>query len=188
MGRWGREAFQLQHLYELRVLAYCDLQDGDPGSAWRRVREAWGSVEASKLLRHPLLASDAHQMRANAALGLAQREPSTGLLRIAERAARTLARMQRLDARAAARRIRAGVANLRGNRAGALELLAQAAHDYEAAHMGLHAVYVRRRQAELAGEAGRSELEACDVELASKGIRDPARWLGVQAPGLAASA
>ena len=187
VDRWGRESFQLQHLYEERVLACSDLYDGNAGAAWERIEAMWPTLLGSNLLRHPLLASDAHQLRASVALSLEDGARDRGL-REAQRSARALEGLRRADARAAAGRIRATHALLRGNRDDALRLLGAALAGYEAAGMPLHAAYLRRRRGELeGGETGRSDVEKADAEMRERGIADPSRWLRVQAPALSPS-
>jgi tetratricopeptide (TPR) repeat protein len=180
---WGRESFQLQHLYELRIQACCDLYEGDVASAWKRIESSWGALVASNVLRHPLLASDAHQLRAQAALSLAPKTRRAEMLTIARRSAHTLASLRRADALAASQRIGAAIANLGGQVSKALTLLVAAQRGYEQAQMPLHAAYVQRRHGELSATAGVAERDAADAVMSDCGIKEPERWLAVQAPG-----
>lgn len=178
---WGRETFQLQHLYEVRIQACCDLYEGDAVSAWQRIESSWDPLVASNLLRHPLLASDAHQLRAQAALALAPTARRTEMLTIARKSAHKLASLQRTDALAASQRIGAAIAYLNGQVAGAETLLSESRCGYEQAQMPLHAAYVRRRCGELLGIV--EERDAADAAMSDRGIKEPERWLAVQAPG-----
>lgn len=180
---WGRDSFQLQHLYELRIHACCDLYEGDVASAWERIESSWDSLVASNVLRHPLLASDAHQLRAQAALSLAPTARRAEMLTIARKSARTLASLRRADAVAASQRVGAAIANLGGQVSEALTLLVAAQRGYEQAQMPLHAAYVQRRHGEMSATAGTRERDAADAVMSDRGIKEPERWLAVQAPG-----
>jgi len=185
MDLWGRDSLQLQHLYELRIQAYCDLYQGDPQTACQRVESAWPALRASNLLRHPLLASDAYQLRANVALSLAALTRGDKMLRIAASSARALRMLRRADATAAARRIRAAIALLSGDRAGAVHLLDDAVSRFVQADMPLHAAYLQRRRSALSyGDDSETEVQAADDAIRGRGVRDPVRWLAIQAPGL----
>jgi hypothetical protein len=184
LERWDRGSFQMQHLYELRIQAFCDVYEGAPEEAWRRVQAAWPQLERSGLLLHRMLKSDALQIRARVALA-ADAAPE----RETERAARALAWMKRPDAVAAACMLRAALAERRGQRVPALSLLAQAEALHASASMALHVAYARRRRGELmGGDEGDSLVWEADRALETAGIREPDRWLGVMAPGFTAAA
>ncbi len=180
---WGRGSFQLQHLYELRIQACCDLYEGDVASAWKRIESSWDSLVEANLLRHPLLASDAHQLRAQAALSLAPTDRRAEMLTIARKSAQKLANLRRADALAASQRIEAATAYLRGQVAESMTLLSAAQRGYEQAQMPLHAAYVQRRRSEVAANPEMAERDAADTAMSDRGIKDPERWLMVQAPG-----
>jgi hypothetical protein len=177
LSRWGGEGYQLQHLYRLRIEACCDVYAGAPHEAWARVQADWPALERSRLLAHRMVHSDALLLRARVALAAAcdgEVEP----------AARALARMQRPDATAAASLLRAALAVRAGDRARALALLSDAEAAYASASMTLHVAYAARRRGELLGEdAGDAAVWQADRALEQAGIRNPARWLEIQAPG-----
>jgi tetratricopeptide (TPR) repeat protein len=177
--RWGGASYQLQHLYALRIEALCDVYEDTPRAAWGRVQQAWPALSRSGLLSHRMLKSDALMLRVRVALAAgvdAERE--------VERAARSLERMRRDDSIATACLMRAALLARSGNRSRALELLEQAEASYASASMSLHIAYARRRRGELVGGAeGDALVWEADRSLESAGIRDPARWVEVQAPG-----
>jgi hypothetical protein len=185
LERWGRAGFQMQHLYELRILACCDVYEGAPRQAWARVQAEWPALERSRLLAHRMLYSDALQLRARVALAAA--DAGAPCEREVEPAARRLARMQRPDASAAACLLRAALASRARDRTGALALLGQAEAGYASAGMSLHAAYAARRRGELiGGDEGDASIWQADRTLQSAGIQDPERWLEIQAPGFSA--
>ncbi|HEX2485943.1 MAG TPA: protein kinase [Myxococcota bacterium] len=184
--RWGSRTFQLQHLYEVRIQVYCDLYEGEAEQGVERLRAAWPALARSGLLRHRMLRRDALILRARAALAAAgARDAPQRLLRDAARTARALGRAAHPPSETATSQLfRAAVAHRRGDDAAALALLEGAETGYAAASMALHAVYARRRRGQLMqGEAGRRLVDDADDALASAGIRTPAAWLAVQAPG-----
>jgi hypothetical protein len=179
LERWGREAFEMQHLYELRIQAFCDVYGGAPEAAWARLRAAWPRLERSGLLAHRMLCSDAFQLRARLALAAGQR-----VEREVERAARRLERMGRPDALGASCLLRAASADHAGDSARSLALLSKAETFYANASMALHVAYAQRRRGELlAGDEGDALIWRADRTLAAAGIEDPQRWLELQAPG-----
>ncbi len=184
----GGGSFHLQHLYELRIQVCCDLYEGEVERGLERLRAAWPALRRSGLLRHRVLRSDALALRARAALAAAAgRSAPQALLRDAARAARALARVRRPDGLATASLLGAALAHRRGDDSGALALLERAESDYAKASMALHAIYARRRKGELlGGEAGRAHVDEADRALASAGIKSPASWLAVHAPGFTA--
>jgi hypothetical protein len=181
LERWDRGAFQMQHFYELRIQALRDVYEDAPGQGWSRLTAAWPSLERSGLLQHRMLRSDATQLRARVALA-ANADPE----READRAARTLERMQRADATAAACVLRAALASRCGERMRAIELLERAEAAHASAAMSLHVAYVRRRRGELiGGDEGEALVWEADRAFEEAGIREPGRWLGMLAPGFA---
>jgi hypothetical protein len=189
LGRRNQPAQPLQYLYGQRIEAFCDLYEGDAEAAWQCVLDTWPAVRDANLLRHPVLRTDAHMLRACAALALAQaRETDSALLREAERSAAVLARARRADSMGGAALIRSGIARLRGDEARARALLEQAEQRYAGAGMPLHTSYARRRGAQLQeGDAAIATLEAADRDLRERGVEDPERWLALVAPGFGAT-
>ncbi len=184
LERWGRTGFQMQHLYELRIQACCDVYEGAPLQAWARVQADWPALERSRLLAHRMLYSDALQLRARVALAAAG--DGAPCEREVEPAARALAGMQRADASSAACLLRAALAARAGDRTRALALLGQAEAGYAGAGMSLHVAYAARRRGELiGGDEGDASIWQADRTLEEAGIRQPARWLELQAPGFA---
>ena len=185
--RWGREGYLLQHLYELRIEAYCDVYEGEPHEAWARVEAAWPALERSGLLAHSMLRSDAVQLRAHVALAAAE-HLGPRVQRETREAARTLERMGRKDSIAASCLLRAAAAEGERERPRALALLAQAEASYASAGMTLHVAYcVRRRGELLGGGEGGALAWSADQTLGDAGIVSPSRWLEIQAPGFRVS-
>lgn len=186
VARWSGEGFQLQHLYELRVQAFCDLYEGDAAAAWQRVEAAWPAVRRSNLLSHLLLRGDALEMRGRVALAhAAEPRDRHAALRIAQQSARALARLGRPDALARAALLEAGIAARRGGRKRAEQLAAEAAAGFAAVDMPLHAAQARLCAAALRGAAPEASAprEEARAALAARRIADPPCWMRVAAPG-----
>jgi hypothetical protein len=80
--------------------------------------------------------------------------------------------------------MRGALALARGDRAGAVGLVAEAAYRLEAADMAAHAAAARRRLGLLLGGAdGQALTERADAWLTSRQVRNPARMTAVLAPG-----
>ena len=80
--------------------------------------------------------------------------------------------------------LRAGVAASRGDRTGAVDLLASAVTGFDAADMRLFAATTRRRQGQLlGGDAGRDLMTRADSWMADQQIKNPRRMTTMHAPG-----
>ncbi|HEY7423795.1 MAG TPA: hypothetical protein VH682_06070, partial [Gemmataceae bacterium] len=80
--------------------------------------------------------------------------------------------------------LRAGMAVVRGRSTDALPLLQQAEDGFLSADMQLYAAVARRRLGQLlGGEAGRELVRDAEAWMTDQGIRNPARWSAMYAPG-----
>ena len=186
LAAWPSEDFQLQHLYALRVHAFCDVVDGRARVGFDRVQAAWPRVRRAGLLRHALLRTDAISLRARlaiAAAAVSERRARDRLLRKAQPDVKRLAAESRPDALATAALLRAGVEALRGDSTQASASLDRAIGTFAQAEMVLLAATARRRKGELLGDAGSRLREESDRQLDELGVALPARWLLLMAPG-----
>jgi hypothetical protein len=186
LARWSREGFLLQHLYAERAEVYADLYQGRAAEAWQRVQDTWPKIEGAFFLRTPITRIDSRLMRARAALAVAATGSGgdANLLRMCEGEARLLEKERRSDTTAHAAALRAGVAQVQGDREGALGLLDEAASAYERAEMALSKLCVERCSGELVGgEEGRERIERADALMSAAGVVAPSRWVAVCAPG-----
>jgi tetratricopeptide (TPR) repeat protein len=183
---WDRGGFHLQHLYTAKAAALCDLYEGRVHASDQRFREIQLSLRASDLMRVPLVRVDVHQLSGQIALAIAWRDRSRReeSLRSCERSARQLDREHRLDARAHALLLRAGIEVLRGREQAALPLLNEAIDACEQGEMVLRAACALLRKGELMqGDAGRECAERAARQIAEIGIREPRRWATMYALG-----
>ncbi|HVR62340.1 MAG TPA: protein kinase [Polyangia bacterium] len=181
---WTKSAFSVQHLYTVRLEAFCDIYEDRAADAWRRIEAMWPALGRSGLLRIPIVRIDAHALRARAALAMAQASASPApWLELAARDRRRLAREKRPDTPGHALLLEAGEAGGAG-RARALACLDQAIAVYAANGMSLWQAYAQHRKGELlGGDDGRALADGAARAMRGEGIAHPARWLAVVAPG-----
>ena len=185
MGRWSHHGFHVQHSTALRAHVHIDLYRGEGAAARERIRGHWKLHEQSLLFRIQMIRIELRELHARGALAAAaQAEGPLPLLREAERDARRLEREREPWALAHARLILGTVAVGRGRRAAAIEHLKAAAIGYEAVRMDLNAAVARRRLGQVVGGAeGRDLIAAADAWMTGQGIRFPARFATMIAPG-----
>jgi hypothetical protein len=185
MGEWTRRRFFIQHSSAFRSLMYLDLYRGRADSAWQRVNAVWPDYSRSMLLRIQMIRIQMLELRARAALALAEMaaDPQT-LLQSAQRDAGKLAREGQPWALAHAHFIEAGIAACRGQSVTAQHHLVIAAERYDAADMHLNGWVMRYRIGEIQGDTEGSALVAeADAVIRRESIASPSRWSGMVAPG-----
>ncbi|MGK3985737.1 AAA family ATPase [Sorangium sp. So ce136] len=185
LARWTTSGFHLEHFVGLLAETYVDRYAGRAGSAMRRLTAAWPTIEGSMLLMMQNSRVMAHVERACTALGAAEgaAEPEP-LIQAALRDAAALSRERMAWSDPFVPLIRAGAAELRGERDGAIAQLEAAAAGFDAADMPLYAAAARRQAGELlGGEKGLQRLLVADAVMARERIKSPARWAAMLAPG-----
>jgi hypothetical protein len=183
--RWIPSGFHMQHLYMFRNEAYCDLGERSYERAWQQVEDVWPQVVQANLLRHALLKTDAHLLRARVALayGLRASHRRAELLRIALSDAQVLERQRRVDTLAHAQTVRAAVAMQGGAVDQARRHLEDAALRFQSAEMGLMQGIARFRLGNLiGGSAGIAQARAAGTDLRRLGVV-PDEIADVYAPG-----
>ncbi|QRO00155.1 protein kinase [Archangium violaceum] len=187
---WSRERFTPQNLYAVLESARCDLYQDAPERAWARLEKAWPVGEANFVLGQLYFRIYALRIRAGTALAMAASHPAERerFRAVARRDLREFEGMRhRPDARVEARLLRATEAALDGKTSDAIQHLDGAEADFQRQEMPLHAASIRRRRGQLTGgEAGARLIEEADAILKAAGIRDPARWAAMEAPGFPA--
>lgn len=184
---WTRAGFHVQHLYTARAEAQCDLYEGRARASFDRLRELWGPLRRSNLMRVPLARVDAHFLRGQLALAVARVDAGAreGLLRGCEGDARKLAHEGRHDATAHACLLRAGAHELRGRPELALPLLDEAIAACDAGGMVLRGACALLRKGEiLGGETGRRCADEARARIVKSGIAEPGRWAAMYAFGI----
>jgi tetratricopeptide (TPR) repeat protein len=176
--------FHIHHSAHLRAEAALDLYLSNGTSACERMEAAWPAYKQSLLGHTQMIRVLLVELRGRCALAAAveTRDPRA-LLGVAQRCARALEKERVPWAQAHATMLRAGLASLDGDLAGALALLDGAASRYDLADMPLHAASARRRLGLLlGGNSGRALVEAADALFSSQGVNDPGRFAAMYAP------
>jgi hypothetical protein len=188
---WSSGGFYAQHYYALYSQASVDLYLGDGAAARARLQAAWPALERSLLLRVQFIHAEALHLRARAALAEAAAASGAARRKLLGRAAADAGRIERMRldwGGPLARLVRAGAAALDGRRAEAEAEVARAAGELEAADLRLFAAVARRQRGQLAGAngdgTGAAEAAAADAWMQAEGIKSPARFAAVLAPGL----
>jgi hypothetical protein len=181
---WPHEGFHLQHYVSLHALVQIELYTGDDEVAWKHVEGQWPALEHSMLLRTPAVRVEAMQLRARVALATSGGGRDAGKLRLAEKMARTIAKVDMSWSRPFATLIRATVAHQRGQAAQATALLSEAVQVFDRAEMRLHAAASRRRLGEKLRDERGSELVAqADAWMREQKIKNPEAMTRMLAPG-----
>jgi len=190
MSRWARAGFDMIQFFELEGLARIDLYEGDALAARQRLKQHWGELARSFMLRFQLHRVLIYHVRASASLGAAAmiHDKDERLFRtLLQEADRDIRRLTREDvpwAQALTDSLRAARASLRGDDASARSLLDRAASAFDACEMALFAAVARRRLGQLTtGNPGRALVEAADAWMAGQGIKNPVRMTALFAPG-----
>jgi hypothetical protein len=185
MAQWSRQGFYRQDYNSLLASTQIDLYLGEPSVAWARFEQRWSELGRSQLLRVQLLRCEALHLRARAAIAAAAGGfESEAKLRVAERAARRIARERVSWSAPFEPLLLAGIAGVRGDAPAAAKLLSRAVTGFESARMPLFAAASRRRLGEtLGGDEGTQLVAQADAFMRSQAIGDPGRMTGMLAPG-----
>jgi hypothetical protein len=181
---WTHEGFHLQHYVSLHALAQIELYTGDAEVAWKHVEGQWQALEDSLLLRTPAVRVEAMQLRARTALATSGKGRDGAKLRLAEKLARKIVKVNMSWSKPFATLIRATIAHQRGEAAKATTLLSEAVQGFERAEMRLHAAAARRRLGErLQDDRGKQLIAEADTWMAGQKVKNPEAMTRMIAPG-----
>jgi len=181
---WPHEGFHLQHYVSLHALAQIELYTGDTEVAWKHVESQWQELEDSMLLRTPAVRVEAMQLRARAALATSGGGRDGSKLRLAEKMARKIGKVDMSWSKPFATLVLATVAHQRGETAQSTALLSEAAQWFDRAEMRLHAAAARRRLGEkLRDERGSQLVGQADAWMTEQKIKNPEAMTRMLAPG-----
>jgi eukaryotic-like serine/threonine-protein kinase len=189
MNHWTQRGFHIQHSTAFRARFHLLLYRGDTEGAWKYLRSVWPLYARSLLLRVQMIRVQMHELRARCAVAVAAvSEEPRRLLRQAEHDVNQLEHEQRPWALAYARCLQAAIAVQRRQHDKARERLQEAVDRFAACDMLLNAAVARRRLGEMIGGVeGDSLVAQANAWIGTQGIRDPARWTAMYAPGFATS-
>jgi hypothetical protein len=190
LSDWPEQAFQVQSLLGLLSRGYIHLYLGEGRRAWELVQSRWPSLKRHHVLRHETNRITLSELRARAAVAAvlegAEREP---LLAVAGRDTAQLEKEIVPSAAAYAARLRACLAEIRGDRAAAIAHLERAEGLCEQIEMPQCAAASRRaRGILLGGDTGAALVREADAFLLRLGVANPQRYtafnLPMSVPGL----
>ncbi|HSG91898.1 MAG TPA: AAA family ATPase [Pseudomonadales bacterium] len=182
---WAGADFHMQHFYIFRLLALCDLYEGDVRSAQERWQAFEPLIQRSGLLAVPMIEIDFRLLtaRIRVAQALADDQTPTCSEEIA-----AIERHTRGDCQAHANLIRASVAALRGERLESAAFLTAAIEDFDRLGMNLWSAYAAARLGTVSSSDEARELQAqAQARMRLQGIERLDRWLGIQIPGFVAA-
>jgi len=181
---WPNEGFHLQHYTSLHALTQIELYTGDYEVAWKHVEGQWQALEDSLLLRTPAVRVEAMQLRARTVLATSAEGRDPAKLRLAEKMAWKMEKVNMSWSKPFATLVLATVARQRGQVAQATALLKEAAQVFEEADMHLYAAATRRRLGEnLGGEQGQQLIAEADAWMMKQTIKNPEAMTRMLAPG-----
>jgi hypothetical protein len=181
---WPHEGFHLQHYVSLYALTQIELYTGDYEVAWKHVAGQWQALEDSMLLRTPAVRVEAMQLRARTALASSGEGRDSSKLRLAEKMARKIEKVNMSWSKPFATLVRATIAHQRADVTRANALLLEAARGFERAEMRLHVAAIRRRLGEkLRDDRGRQMIKESDAWMAKQKIKNPEAMTRMVVPG-----
>jgi hypothetical protein len=182
--RWPQAGFHTPHYVYACAATEIDLYCGEGREAWRKISELWGPLRRSLILRVQFALLEATHLHARAAVAASLDGGGEGFLRIAERDAARIEQEKMAWAEPLARLIRAAVAAGRGDARAAVDLLASAERQLEAAGMRLYAAAARYTRGELLGDSAGTALRAeAEQWMKSQNIHNPRRFARMLVPG-----
>ncbi len=184
LAEWPEQAFQVQSLLGLLTRGYIHLYLGEGRQAWDLVQSRWPVLKRYHVLRHETNRITLSELRARAAicavLAGAAREP---LLTIADHDTAQLEKEVVPTGGAYAAGLRASLAELRGDRAGAIAHLERAEQLNQAIEMPQRAAAARRTRGILiGGDAGAALVKESDALLLRLGIANPRNYTAFDLP------
>jgi len=151
------------------------------------LERAWPALERAGFHRLDCIGNGMRHLRGRAALAAAMRatgERREALVRLADTAARRMARSSLPQSPGLAAALRAGVAALRGDTDARVAALEQSLRVLDAAEMALYAGAARRQLGRLVGgDRGRALLAEADARFAREGVRRPDAFEVLLLPG-----
>jgi serine/threonine protein kinase/tetratricopeptide (TPR) repeat protein len=181
---WPHEGFHLQHYSSLHALVQIEIYTGDIEVAHKHVEGQWQALENSQLFRTPGVGLEAMQLRGRATLAISAARRDEGKLRLVEKMARRMEKVNMSWSKPYATLLRAAVAQQRTDDEKATRLLSEAVQLFERAEMRLYAAAARRRLGEkLGGERGQQLIMEADAWMTGQKIKKPEALVRLLAPG-----
>jgi hypothetical protein len=186
MALWPDDRYTLQHWHRLYGEGEIELYVGDGAKAYARVDRDTVALNKSLLLKVQHMRVQTAFLRGRCAIASLEAEPAVRTARLAEtrRIARELEHERAAWSAPFAAILRAGVANAKGNRLGAITALKAAIERADAANMAGYATAVRYQLGSLlGGEEGAQLVARAEEAMKAQGVRRPSRFASTLVPG-----
>ncbi len=183
IGEWSHRGFTLQHVFDLFAQTETLLYEGRPDEALELLEARWVLVRRSMMLRSQTVRIFTSDLRGRIELACAVR---AGFLRRTRFARTVAARADALDheglgwGKAMAAALRAGVAALRGDRAGTVHCLERAVSECRMADMLVNAAAAERALGILIGDL--AMVARANAWMTEEGIVNIPRWTRMLVP------
>ncbi|MCO4746197.1 MAG: protein kinase [Proteobacteria bacterium] len=183
LAQWQRRDFDYPRMFAMHGQAYLHLYDGRYRDAWDDLARRESEMAESGLIDNPINHVNYTWMRGLAAVAGGNRGDK-GLLKEADRHARTLARAPLALGQGHGAVIRAGVLNLNGRKSQAADALLEALSVYDSLEMDLHANCIRNRLGKmLTGNDGMKEQILADRWMEREEVVKPDQITQMLVPG-----
>jgi hypothetical protein len=186
MALWSQTWYLVQHWQAMHYEAETDLYVGDPARAYDRIAGDEAAIKKSFLLHVQILRGLTWYLRGRCAVASMAAVPAHARARLAE-AHQLGVRLRREKAPWApvfGGIVAAAVALAREDQSAAMASLRAVIAAAGDAHMFLHAAAARHQLGLLiGGDAGRALIQQGEEEMASRGVRSPARMATRLVPG-----
>jgi hypothetical protein len=187
MAAWSRTDTHLQHYYERLALGLVAMYKGDVAGELAELERRWKPFTDAFIFRLQRTVIDARQLRGRLYIARAQElkgSERAHFLQLAERDARRIEKERTPWGNGLALLLRAGIANLRGEKDRTLSLLASAGPALDAGHMRMFAAAARYQHGKLlGGESGQAQRVRAEAVMNSETIVEPERFMRILAPG-----
>jgi tetratricopeptide (TPR) repeat protein len=185
MPVWGPDAFYIPHLWELIAHVLIDLYRDEPEAAIERLAARERQLKKSFWMRVQVGRVRLTYSHACAMLRAHARAPNQALLRGAQRIAQQIEREGANWTPPLAALLRAGIAEVRDDRARALRRYREASELLRGVDLHLYARAAGRRHGELlGGDEGAELIREADAWMREQGIRRPDRFAAMLLPGV----
>jgi hypothetical protein len=188
--QWSKDpGWHIQHWCDFFGQGHVDLYLGEGARALERLQRGWPKIKKAHLMRIATQRLQTTQLVAHCALNAAeQAKPAARgeLLLLAERQRRRLMREPGDWPAALTTHLGAGIANLRGERERAVELLYEAERRFLKVDMMMMLASVRSRLGALVGgDEGKRLAQQAEQFFKSQRVARPERWIAAMIPGCA---
>jgi hypothetical protein len=186
LAKWTQNGFHVQHWKAMVWGAQIELYVGNGAAAYARFERDWRAYRRSLLEHSQFVREFTWYFRGCAAVASAIDAPDArrAHLKEARAAVRRLERASMIWTAPLASLLGAALANANGDRAAATATLREAAERAEAADMSMHAAAARYQLGcLLGGDEGDALRRQAESAMTAEGVRAPARFAGMLAPG-----